>query len=71
MACWEYKVLRFNVSGGKHLRTEEIEVALNELGAEGWECFEALPVEDNAETMCIVYNLRRVAEPKNRMGFQP
>lgn len=70
MPGWEYKTLRFNVSGGKHLRTEEIDEALNTLGAEAWECYNVVPVQDNAETMCIVYHLRRMAEPKNRMGFQ-
>lgn len=71
MPGWEYKTLRVNVSGGKHLRTEDIDAELNALGADGWECFAIQPVQDNAETMCLVYNFRRVLEPKHRMGFQP
>lgn len=70
MPAWEYRTIKFNVSGGKHLHEDEIDRALNALGNDGWECYAVVPVENEAETMCLVYHLRRPAEPKQRMGFR-
>lgn len=47
MQAWEYKVVRLRRSGQNF--AEEWEKNLNELGAEGWEIFILLRVEEHSK----------------------
>jgi hypothetical protein len=69
MTLWEYRVLTLGSNVFSTLKDEEVEAALNELGAEGWEVIRAEVPEGGVRWKVVAK--RPLTEPRQRQRNWP